>query len=163
MKTFTVAIVAALVLLDWATKFWVAQWIPVGDHVAVAGDWFFFAHRHNTGVAFSMGADVAAHWRTPLLALVSAAGLILFGRMAVTDPDPVARFAASLVLAGALGNLGDRLVNGWVTDFILVSFFPFVFNVADAVITVGGALLVLRLAVAGDTAERPISAEAASP
>lgn len=160
MKLWVVGVVILLVLLDWATKFWIAQWIPVGETVAIAGDWFVFAHRHNTGVAFSMGADVASHWRTPLLALVSAAGLILFGRMATADPDPVARFAASLVLAGAIGNLGDRIVNGWVTDFILFSFFPFVFNVADAVITVGGALLVLRLIFASDAAEQPVSAEA---
>ena len=50
-----------------------------------------------------------------------------------------------IVLAGAIGNLGDRLINGEVTDFVLVSFFPFVFNVADAAITVGGFLLAARL------------------
>jgi signal peptidase II len=57
----------------------------------------------------------------------------------------VVRVAASIVLAGAVGNLGDRILNGHVTDFVLVSFFPFVFNVADAAITVGGVLLAARL------------------
>lgn len=162
MSRATLVVVVLLVLLDWATKFWIVLWIPVGEHVAILGDWFFFAHRHNTGVAFSMGSDVAEHWRMPLLALISAAGLLLFGRMAIADPDPVARFAAALVLAGAIGNLGDRLVNGWVTDFLFATFFPFVFNVADAVITVGGALLVLRLVFAPGPEQRPVSAEAAS-
>jgi signal peptidase II len=53
--------------------------------------------------------------------------------------------AGALVLGGALGNLGDRLVDGGVTDFIFVHFFPYVFNVADIAISIGGALLVLRM------------------
>ena len=55
------------------------------------------------------------------------------------------RIASAVVLGGALGNLGDRLLNGSVTDFILVRYFPYVFNVADAAISVGGVLLAARL------------------
>ena len=44
-----------------------------------------------------------------------------------------------------MGNLGDRLMQGGVTDFIFVHFFPYVFNVADIAISIGGVLLVLRM------------------
>jgi signal peptidase II len=61
--------------------------------------------------------------------------------------DALARVAAGLVIAGAVGNLGDRLVNGAVTDFILIRWFPFVFNVADVASTAGAILLAVRLAL----------------
>jgi signal peptidase II len=71
--------------------------------------------------------------------------VILFARIVSTTTDLVARGAAAMVLAGAVANLGDRLLNGHVTDFVLMRHFPFVFNVADAAITVGAILLAGRM------------------
>jgi signal peptidase II len=68
--------------------------------------------------------------------------------MALRTRDELMRLAAVLVIAGAVGNLGDRLMNGGVTDFILVRWFPFVFNVADVAITVGAVLLAARMLLA---------------
>jgi signal peptidase II len=71
---------------------------------------------------------------------------LIFSRIIESTTDRVARLAAAAVIAGALGNLGDRLLTGEVTDFVLVAFFPFVFNLADAAITIGGSLLAFRMA-----------------
>jgi signal peptidase II len=55
------------------------------------------------------------------------------------------QIAGALVLGGALGNLGDRLYHGGVTDYIYVHVFPFIFNFADIAITVGGVILAARM------------------
>lgn len=146
--------VAAIVLADWASKFWVANRMTLGETLSLVDGWLYFVHRKNPGVAFSMFADLPDAWRVPLLTLASLVGVVLFTRIILTTVDAVVRGAAALVIAGAVGNLGDRVLNGHVTDFVLVRFFPFVFNVADAAITVGGLVLAFRLAFE-ETAPEP--------
>ena len=139
------AAVVALVAADWVTKFWITNRMALGETLALIDGWLYFVHRKNPGVAFSLLADLPDAWRVPLLAGASLIGVVLFARIILSTSDAVVRVAAAVVLSGAIGNLGDRLINGHVTDFVLVTFFPFVFNVADAAITVGGFLLAGRL------------------
>jgi signal peptidase II len=139
------ASVIGLIAADWLTKFWITNRMALGETLSLVDGWLYFVHRQNPGVAFSLLADLPDVWRVPLLTLASVVGVLLFGRIILSTPDTIVRTAAAIVLAGAIGNLGDRLVNGQVTDFVLVSFFPFVFNVADAAITIGGFLLAARL------------------
>src|SRR5690606_14789029 len=137
--------VVALVCADWLSKFLIINRMALGESVALIDGWLYFVHRQNPGVAFSMFADLPDGWRMPLLTGLSLIGVVIFGRMVLAGGDRIVRAAAAVVLAGALGNLGDRLLNGFVTDFVLVRYFPFVFNVADAAISVGGAVLAVRL------------------
>jgi signal peptidase II len=143
-----------LVALDWLSKFWVLNRVALGQTLAVVEGWFYVTHRQNTGVAFGLFSGMPETWGPMVLVVVSMAAAGLFFWMLATTPDPVARWAIVLVIAGALGNAGDRLVTGSVTDFILISFFPYVFNVADIAITVGAALLVLRF-IRGDAEPAP--------
>jgi signal peptidase II len=143
-RSLAVAVIA-LIAADWGSKFWIVNRMALGETLSLVDGWLYFVHRQNPGVAFSLLADLPDVWRVPLLTIASVVGVLLFGRIIISTPDAVVRAAAAIVLAGAIGNLGDRLVNGQVTDFVLVSFFPFVFNVADAAITVGGFLLAARL------------------
>ena len=143
-RTLAMAVVT-LVAADWLTKFWITNRMALGETVALIDGWLYFVHRKNPGVAFSLLADLPDAWRVPLLTFASLIGVVLFGRIILSTADRVVRAAAAVVLAGAVGNLGDRVLNGHVTDFVLVSFFPFVFNLADAAITVGGFLLAARL------------------
>jgi signal peptidase II len=149
--------VAALVAADWVTKFWVATRLSLNEMVTLVDGWLYFIHRKNTGVAFSMFADLPELWRVPVLTVASAVGVVLFTRILLSTPDPILRLASAVVLSGAIANMGDRLVNGHVTDFVLLGFFPFVFNVADAAITVGGFLLAARLLLS-DAALEPVPA-----
>ena len=153
------ASVIAVVAADWLSKLWVVSQMALGETIALVDGWVYFIHRQNPGVAFSMFADLPADWRVPLLSGASLIGVILFGKIILSASDAAARAAAGLVMAGAIGNLGDRLVNGHVTDFVLVRFFPFVFNVADAAITVGGILLAIRLVMAENALEPAPAAE----
>ena len=116
--------------------------MALGETLSLVDGWLYLVHRQNPGVAFSMLADLPDALAGPRCSrLVSLVGVVLFGRILLPTGDPIVRGAAAVVIAGALGNLGDRAVNGHVTDFVLVRFFPFVFNLADAAITVGGILL----------------------
>jgi signal peptidase II len=144
-----------LVALDWASKVWVTNRIDLGHTRAVVEGWFYLTHRQNTGVAFSLLSGLPESWGAYALSLLSLLVAALFVRLLLSTTDAVARLGIGLIVAGALGNAGDRLVSGGVTDFIFVAFFPYVFNVADAVITVGGALLVLRFLHVGAAATPP--------
>jgi signal peptidase II len=149
------ALVAAVTAADWVSKAWVQHRLPLhGWHTVVDG-WVVFTHRRNTGVAFSMFAGGESALRILLLTLAGIVGIAVCVHLIRTTRDHLLHFAAALVVAGALGNLGDRLLNGAVTDFILIRFFPFVFNVADVAITVGGILLALRLGQSAETRQGP--------
>ena len=152
------ALAAAVVLLvgvDWLSKVWIVNRMAIGETLALVDGWLYFVHRKNPGVAFSMLADLPDQWRVPLLASVSLLGVVLFARITFSNEDVAVRCAAAVVMAGAIGNLGDRVLNGHVTDFLLVPVFPFVFNLADAAITIGGILLAVRL-VSSDVALEPV-------
>jgi signal peptidase II len=138
-------VIAILVAADWISKALVLNRIPLGDAVAVIDGWLYFAHRQNPGVAFSMFADLPEPWGRVLLSGLSIVVIVLMLRFIAETGDRLVHAFATLVIAGAIGNLGDRLVTGSVTDFVFVTFFPYVFNVADSAITVGGVLLGLRL------------------
>lgn len=143
-------LIVALVAADWLTKLWITNSLAINETWALIDGWLYFVHRQNTGVAFSLFADLPQAWRVPLLSGVGVVGILLFGRIVGSTPDRVTRIAGAAIIAGAVGNLGDRLLNGGVTDFVLLAFFPFVFNLADAAITLGGSVLAMRLAVAGE-------------
>ena len=150
-------VVLALVGADWLTKFWITRSLALGEMRAIVDGWVHFVHRQNPGVAFSMFADLPDGWRMPLLVGLSLVGIVIFARMVLSSADAIVRASAAVVLAGAIGNLGDRLLNGAVTDFVLVRYFPFVFNFADAAISVGGVLLAGRLLFT-DEALEPVPA-----
>jgi signal peptidase II len=136
------AIVATVIVVDQIAKLIVAARLPEGQAIDVLPI-LTLLHVHNTGIAFSMLAG--SGFGLILLPLVVTAIVLVFwarnregGRLAA------AGFA--LILGGAIGNLIDRLRLGYVTDFLLLHFGSwtlFVFNIADAALTLGPALLIL--------------------
>lgn len=139
---------AAVVAADWLTKFLVQNHLHLYARRAVVANWVWLAHSRNPGIAFSFFQHLPDVVRLPFLVAAAGLGIAVAGRIAARTHDEVVRIAAVLVVAGAVGNLGDRLMNGWVTDFILVRWFPFVFNVADVAITIGAVLLAARMILA---------------
>lgn len=135
----------AVVALDWITKFLVQNHVRLYSRRVVVEGWVWLAHSPNPGIAFSFLRDLPGTFRLPLLVTAAVIGIAVAARMAIQTTDERVRLAAVLVMAGAVGNLGDRVMNGWVTDFILIRWFPFVFNVADVAISVGAVLLAIRL------------------
>jgi len=137
--------IAGVVAADWITKFWVANQLSIGSERPLVGGWVSISHHRNPGISFSVFAGSDSAWRTPLLALAACIGVVVALQIMRTTRDAWVRVASGLVVAGALGNLGDRLMDGAVTDFILVHSFPFIFNVADVAISVGAVVLAARL------------------
>jgi signal peptidase II len=135
----------AVVAADWITKFLVQNHISLYGQRAVIDGWLWLAHARNPGIAFSFLRDLPEYIRLPILVGAAAVGIAVAARIAQQTGDALVRLAAVLIIAGAVGNLGDRVMNGWVTDFIQVRWFPFIFNVADMAITAGAILLAARM------------------
>lgn len=138
-------VVSVIVALDQWTKGLVRANIPyAGSWLPAGWEWLDpyarIVHWYNSGAAFGMFQQFGGVFAV-LAVIVVIAIIYYFPR--VEDDDWPLRLAMGMQLAGALGNLIDRLtLGGKVTDFISVWTFP-VFNVADASITMGVVVLVL--------------------
>ena len=134
-------IVVFLVVIDQLVKWWVRAAIPLGQSIPFIPYLMDLTYVQNTGAAFSVFSQ-----HTWLLTLISLAGSALLAFLLWKNyfPGWMGKLSLSLVLAGAVGNLIDRVVFGFVTDMFKTTFMDFaVFNVADCCITVGVPLLFL--------------------
>ena len=127
---------AFLVAADQLVKYLVSTNIPLGGSVPFLPYIMDLTYVRNTGCAFSLLEE-----HTWLLAMVSAVISVVLA-VALAKKffrHPIGRTALALVLAGAVGNLIDRVVLGYVVDMFRTLFMDFaVFNVADICVVVGG-------------------------
>lgn len=137
---FIVAIAAAVLLADQVSKALVRAYLaPLGAPVPVIGDIVRLNFTQNEGAAFGMLPGNRLLF-IPVHVIVLLVVAVYAWRRRPRAPWLVV--ALGLVAGGALGNLVDRVVFGWVTDFIQIPFnFP-VFNVADSAVVVGVGMLV---------------------
>jgi signal peptidase II len=138
-------IAALVIVLDQLTKTLILQTFQLNDSHTVS--WFFNVVRvHNTGAAFSFLAGATGWQRWLFVGLGVVAALFIVWMLRSHAGQRLFSWALALILGGALGNVIDRLLHGYVVDFIQVhyktSYFPS-FNVADSAITIGAALLIL--------------------
>jgi signal peptidase II len=138
------AVSAAVIALDLATKAWVSAVFAPGETHAVT-PFFNMVLMYNTGAAFSILANAGGwqRWFFTLVTVVISTVIVVMLRRQRGERS--VSFALALVLGGALGNLYDRLTLGHVVDFIQLHaagyYWPS-FNVADSAISVGVALLI---------------------
>ncbi len=139
-------LIAALVIVaDQFTKVLVIGGMQLGDSRAVT-EYFNVVRAHNLGAAFSFLHTASGWQRWFFIALgLGAAGFILW-MLRRHGGQRLFAWALSLILGGALGNVIDRALHGYVVDFIQVHaggwYFP-AFNVADSAISIGAVLLIL--------------------
>ncbi len=145
--TAWMSVAALVVLADQVTKWAIVEWVDLYERIPL-NSFINLTHQRNTGAAFSFLADAGGWQRWFFVTLatgVSVAIAVWLWRIRNEGPAILAAGLA-LVLGGAVGNLIDRVTLGYVTDFIQVWFgdwaFPS-FNVADAGISVGAALLII--------------------
>ncbi|MEL0439022.1 signal peptidase II [Phycobacter sp. K97] len=137
-------------LLDQASKYLVIHWMGLSQRQAidVLPPLLNFRYGENTGINFGLfgGGDEAARWVLIALSLVICVALAVWINRSHQGARLMA-LAAGLVIGGALGNVADRLLYGYVLDFLNMSCCgitnPFVFNVADVFIFAGAAGLIL--------------------
>ena len=140
------AIVAILILIaDQGLKYWVTVNIALDTgHVTLIPGVLELTNIHNNGAAFSM-LEHAPHWIFIIFTLVFAAIAVFCLRRNVVH-GKVGRWSVVLVLAGAVGNCIDRILNGYVVDMFNFLFVRFaVFNLADVFIVVAGITLCLHV------------------
>lgn len=165
-KYLLVAGVAIVVIvLDQITKLWVAGAMQLHESIPVFS-WFNLTYVRNPGAAFSLFADHSSVFRVPFFIGVSLVAAVAIGFFVHQTPatQRSVLIGCGLVLGGAIGNLIDRVAYGEVIDFADAHWrgmhWP-AFNVADAGISVGVGLLLLRGVFVRDDetqAERPAAA-----
>jgi signal peptidase II len=139
-----------IVALDQLTKALIRATIPLYESRPIIPGLFDLVHVHNAGVAFGLLNDVAHPVRsltTTALAIVALIGIAYYARH-IRDDERLARIGLSFILGGAIGNLADRLRQGFVVDFVDVywrDWHFWAFNVADAAITIGAILIFVEL------------------
>jgi len=143
-----------VVVLDQIVKAIVRRQIALNESITVIPGFFDLTRVHNTGTAFGFMNTTDFPFKTVILALVAIAALAALAMYAATLPANqwLARIGLALILGGAAGNLIDRITEGYVVDFVDLywsGWHFWAFNVADASITVGVALMILDLLGAG--------------
>lgn len=139
-----------LIAADQISKHWFVANFNLYEQMVVIPDMFSWTLAYNRGAAFSFLANEAGwqRWFFAIIALAVSAVLVVWLKRLKTNETWLA-IALALVLGGAIGNLYDRVVLGYVVDFILVHwknqwYFP-AFNIADSAITVGAVMLALDM------------------
>jgi signal peptidase II len=144
MKKKVLFISLFLLLIDQVSKYFVLHNIALGSEVSVIKNFFSLHLVYNTGASWSILSNA-----TVFLIIISfvALGIILYYLFRVKDSIlHVTIF--SLLLGGLVGNLIDRIMYGYVIDFLSFNFFGYsfpVFNAADIMIVIGGCLAIYWL------------------
>jgi signal peptidase II len=139
-------LVLLVIVADQLSKGWIETNYPLGEHTPV-WSWLDIIRLHNPGAAFSFlaGAGGWQRWFFIALALGVSVVLLWWLRSLHEAVERRLTIALSLILAGAIGNVIDRIEHGYVVDFIHVhwgsAYFP-AFNIADAALSVGAALMI---------------------
>lgn len=139
-------IAVAVFVCDQLTKFLAADHLLRHGEISLA-PFLNLVLVHNTGAAFGFLSS-AGGWQNIFFIVVAAGAsvFILWMLWRLRAADRLLAVALMLVLGGALGNLADRLVHGYVIDFIDVYYRTWhwpAFNVADSAITIGAVLLII--------------------
>ncbi|MGP1274116.1 MAG: signal peptidase II [Caulobacterales bacterium] len=149
LAAFGAGLAVIVIALDQATKLWILNGLGFleggpGTRIEVLDPWFNLTMVWNRGVSFGLFAAESLWTRLMLIGF----SLVISGVIAVWLTRAERRLQAiafGLIIGGAIGNVIDRIAYGAVADFLDFSglMFPYVFNVADAAISIGVAGLIL--------------------
>ncbi len=134
-------------LLDQWVKLIIIENISLYERVKI-NDFINITHQRNPGAAFSFLSDAGGwqRWFLSTIAIAVCSYIVYWLNELKKENKVLLPYGLSLVLGGALGNLFDRIMLGYVTDYFQVLIFgwPFPsFNVADAAISIGAVLIII--------------------
>lgn len=133
-----------VVMIDRISKSFFSNLLDYGESLPIIKNILHMTLVNNTGIAFGLFKDQGFVF---IIIPIIAVFLLIFNIFYYRNNDeilgPLYIFAFSLILGGAIGNLYDRIVFGYVIDFIDFRIWP-VFNVADSAITIGAVLIAIK-------------------
>ncbi len=134
-----------IILADQFTKTLIIGYYKLGDSTPVTS-FFNIVRAHNTGAAFSFLAGAGGWQRWFFTGIGAIATIFILWMLRSHHGQKLFAFALACILGGAIGNVVDRLLHGYVVDFLDFYYgtwhFP-AFNVADSAITIGAVCLIL--------------------
>jgi signal peptidase II len=150
LQPVTYLVAGFIVVADQVTKALVRAFIPLHASRTIVPGLLDLTHVQNSGAAFGILNAADFPLKQALIAVVATAALIGIALYAarLSPHQRLARFGLALILGGAAGNLIDRVVSGYVVDFVDVywkSYHFWAFNVADSAITVGVVGMMLEM------------------
>ncbi len=148
---FYIILMAVMVAADQAEKYLISHTMELYETIPVVGDLFRITYIHNTGAAFGMMAGM--RWILCALPIVVAAVMIAIIFRYRGRTGRTALVALSMIAAGGIGNVIDRMRLGYVVDMFDLKNFA-VFNVADIFVCVGCGLLALYMILSDRRGEK---------
>jgi len=139
------ALSAIVIAIDLYTKQLILKAFAYGEHLTITS-FFDLVRYHNEGAAFSFLAGAGGWQRLLFSTIALVASVVIIYLLRKHSQQKLFCFALALILAGALGNLYDRLTLGYVVDFLFFHYQGYywpAFNVADSAISCGVGLLLL--------------------
>ena len=132
-----------LLLIDQISKLLVVKLIDINSGIELIKNFFYLTYTHNTGAAFS----ILTGKRIFLILIAVVILIVIFNYLRKNKIESkVEKIAFSLVIGGSIGNLLDRIVRGYVIDFLDFKIFGYnfpIFNLADTFIVIGVFLLLI--------------------
>ncbi len=147
MKLHTSLAIALVILaIDLLTKRWVESSLFFGQQIPITS-FFNLVLTYNAGAAFSFLSEESGWQRWFLSSIAAGASIFIVYLLHKNKDQKLLCISLSMILGGALGNLWDRITLGHVVDFLdfyVGNYHWPAFNVADAAIVVGAALLIIE-------------------
>ena len=133
-----------LFICDFFTKQWIFYSIELNNFLPIT---FFLdlAHIHNFGISFGLFSGLFPSW---FFILIGCMIIIFLFSLLLKSKNILEKLGYTFILAGALGNILDRVINGFVIDFIYIHYKDFywpAFNFADIYISIGVLIILLQI------------------
>ena len=139
-----IIIIIFLLIVDLTSKQIIYYSIDLNSFLTITS-FFDVAHIHNFGISFGFFSGIVSPWIFILIGII-VTGFIFY--MLIKSTNHMEKWGLTVIIAGALSNIADRALNGYVTDFIYLHYQDFywpAFNFADIYISVGICVIVLHL------------------
>ena len=144
------AIIIGVIVVDQITKLIVKRVLPLHESRSIIPNLLDFTHVQNTGAAFGLLNASDFPYKSLVMIVIAGVALVAISMYArqLGAHERLSRVGLALILGGALGNLADRAISGYVVDFVDVYWGNahfWAFNLADAAISVGAVLVLLDM------------------
>jgi len=142
---YLIGIISMIVILDQWSKWLIKSSFNLYQSKPIIQDFLHFTYVTNDGMAF--GLSFPGGKQILLVMTILLTGVIIAMLWKERHSHYLNRYALSLILAGAIGNLIDRLIYGEVVDFLdvmLGDFHWYIFNIADSSVTIGMVLFIIH-------------------